>query len=415
MNTSARSLRSSQAGQVIIGSPDSVEYELGREKVSKLEKAEELTGKLSKQDEENKLMSSVLENDKEEIEDGKLLSEGINQNISSFVPDLMFRNLVNDYKLAKQLYGDFIIRKLAGYDPGFVEKNIKIPEFQEELKKNIDETVKRLKEKELINREGEITNKGVKLSSLVMYTEELDKLQLKGLGEKKERRKDIYGDKKDYMNYRKTRYRDIAVRQSVKTAIRRRHTEMLKDDLRVFEREKKGGISIIYALDSSGSMKGEKIRVGKRAGIALAYKAISERNKVGLIIFSEEVKDIVLPTLDFEEILRGITIIRTKAETDYAKTIEKAIEMFGNTKETKHLVLLTDVLPTKGDQPEEKTLQAVSMARDSEITISIIGINLDKDGLELANRMIEISQGRLYKVKNLEMLDTVILEDYYSL
>jgi Mg-chelatase subunit ChlD len=399
---------------VIIGSPDVAEYKQGKERVAKLEKAEELTGKLARQKKEDKLMHTVLENDKDTIENGKLLGESINQNISSFVPDLIFRNLVNDYKLAKQLYGEFIIRKLAGYDPSYIEKNLKIPEFQEEVRQNIEDNVKKLKQDELVNKDGEITDDGIKLSSLVLYTEELDKLKIKGLGDKKEKKKDIYGDKKDYVNYRKTRYRDIAVRQSVKTAVRRQHTELLKEDLRIFEREKKGGISIIYALDASGSMKGEKLRMGKRAGVALAYKAINERNKVGLIVFGDEIKKIVPPTLDFQEILRSITTIRARAETDISATIHKAIELFAHSKETKHLILLTDVLPTKGKKPEEETLKAVSIARDQDITISIIGINIDKDGEKLAKRIIEVGNGRLYKVKNLENLDTVILEDYYE-
>ncbi|HJX05265.1 MAG TPA: VWA domain-containing protein [Candidatus Nanoarchaeia archaeon] len=399
---------------MIIGSQEPVECKRGKEKFSKLEKAEELTGKLARQDKENKLMHSVLENDKELIEEGKLITESVNQNLSSFVPDLIFRNLVNDYKLAKQLYGEMIIRKLTGYEPGFVEKNIKLPEFREELKKNIDESVKKLRQEELINKEGEVTDTGIKLGSLVLYTEELDKLRIKGIGEKKEKKKDIYGDKKDYVAYKKTRYRDIAVRQSVKTAIRRQHQELLKEDLRIFEREKRGGISIIYALDASGSMKGEKISMAKRAGVALAYKAINERNKVGLIVFGEEVKKVVPPTLDFEEILRSITTIKARSETDIAATVNKAIELFGASHETKHLILLTDVLPTKGKKPEEETMKAVSIARDQGITISVVGINLDKDGEKLAKRIIEISEGRLYKVKNLEALDTVVLEDYYS-
>lgn len=400
---------------MITGSPDEVDYTPGKEKVSKLEKADELSGNLAKQSEENKLMHSVVENDKDEIDNGKLLAEGINQNLSSFVPDLMMKNMVNDYKLAKQLYGEFMIRKLTGYDPSYVDKNIKIPEFREEIRQNIEENIKKLKDEGLINKEGEITNKGLKLSSLILYTEELDKLQLRGLGEKKERKKDPYGDKKDYERYHKTRYRDIAVKQSVKTAIRRAHTELKVEDLRVYEREKKGGISIIYALDSSGSMKGEKIKMGKLAGIALAYKAISEKNKVGVIVFNEEVKNFVLPTLNFQDVLMSLANIRSRAETDFAATINKAVEMFSGIKGTKHLVLLTDVLPTKGLSPEEETLKAVSIARNDEITISIIGINIDGDGAKLAKKMISISNGRLYKVKALDKLDAVVLEDYYNL
>jgi Mg-chelatase subunit ChlD len=415
MNLSRRNTRNSQKNLVITGSPGEVDYKQTKEKVSKMEKAEELQGQLSKQQEENKLMSSVMENDKDAVDDGKLLSEGINQNLSSFVPDMMFKNMVKDFKLTRNLYGDFIIRKLTGYDPGFIEKNIKIPEFKEELAKKIEENVKKLKEKDLVNKEGEITNKGVTLSALTMLTEELDRLKLKGLGERKDKKKDIYGEKEDYTAFRKTRYRDIAVKQSVKTALRRGHTEMMKEDLRIYERKKKGGISIIYALDTSGSMKGEKIRMGKQAGIALAYRAISEKNKVGLIVFNEEVKGYVEPTLDFQQILMSLVNLKTKAETDFAQAIDKAIQIFGNTHETKHLILLTDALPTKGENPEKETIKAVSMARDLGITISLIGINLDADGLKLSKKIIEISEGRLYRVKNVDTIDQVILDEYYHL
>ncbi len=395
------------------GSTEPIASETGKQDFSRLGQAEELSGKLSKQSKEDKLMHSVLESDKETIDDGRLLSESINQNLSSFVPDMIFRNLVKDYKLSKQLYGEVIIRQLGGYEPGYVEKNIKIPEFRKELKNNIEKNIKQLKQKDLLNKQGELTSKGLKLSSLILYTEELDKLRIRGLGEKKQRKKDVYGDKKDYEPYKKTRYRDLAVKQTVKTALRRRHKSIKKEDIRVYEREKKGGISIIYALDASGSMKGEKIGMGKKAGVALAYKAINEKNKVGLIVFGEDVKKVVPPSLDFYEILRNITSIRARAETDIARTILKARELFGRSKETKHLVLLTDAMPTKGRKPKQDTLRAVSMAGDKDITISIVGINLDKDGEKLAKKIIEISRGRVYKVKNLEDLDSIILEDYY--
>jgi len=398
---------------VITRNSETIDNKQGNEKVSSIEESEELSGDLERQDQEDKLMRSVLENNDEEIDDGRLLTESFNQNLSSFVPEMTFRNLVNNYKMAKQLYGEFILRKLAGYDPSFIEKNIRIPEFQEEIKKNIEENIKDLKNKNLLNKDGEVTSKGVKLSSLVLYTEELDSLRIKGLGEKKEKKKDIYGDKKDVNNFRKTRYRDIAVKQSVKIALKRGHKSLQKEDIRIFNREKKGGIQIIYAFDASGSMKGEKINMGKKAGVALAYKAINEKNKVGLIVFGEEVKKVVLPTLDFNDILKNLITIHAKSETNFAETIIKAIEMFGNTKETKHLILLTDAMPTKGPKPEEETLKAVSMARDCDVTISIIGINLDKEGDKFAKKVIEVSNGRLYKVKNVGRLDTVILEDYY--
>ena len=77
-----------------------------RLELKKISKAEELTGKLSFQQLEDKFMHSVLENDKKVIDSGKLISDAINQGMSSFSPDLMFEQLVKSYTLAKQIYGE---------------------------------------------------------------------------------------------------------------------------------------------------------------------------------------------------------------------------------------------------------------------------------------------------------------------
>ena len=58
---------------------------------------EENEGKLESQSEEDKLMKSVLENDKTDIEDGQVLTDSINQGLGSFTPDMMFDQLVKDY------------------------------------------------------------------------------------------------------------------------------------------------------------------------------------------------------------------------------------------------------------------------------------------------------------------------------
>jgi len=99
-------------------------------------KAEEITGKLSKQDIEDKLMHSVIENDKKTIEEGKLIKDSINQGISSFTPDLMFEQLCKNYSMAKNLFGESLIKLLSGYNPNYIEKNIQIPELMKALVAN---------------------------------------------------------------------------------------------------------------------------------------------------------------------------------------------------------------------------------------------------------------------------------------
>ncbi len=387
-----------------------------QQQIHEKDEIEELTGKLSFQKVEDKLMHSVLENDKETIEKGKLIQDSINQGLDSFTPDLIYQQLVKNYSMARHIFGPSLLKLATGYNPDYLKKNINIPEFQKELKFRIQKNIEKLKEEGLLGKNDEITDKGIELASLVMYFEELDKLIPKGiLGEKIHKCASIYGGKEDIRTYKKSdRYKDIAIKKSAKLAIRRGHKKLQEKDLKVFERQSKGQSYIVYALDASGSMKGSKIDACKRAGIALAYKAIDEKDKVGLIVFGSEIKTLVEPTQDFSYLLKSITAAKASRETDLVATLRKSIELFPNEDITKHLILITDALPTIGKEPERETLQEVSIARNKGITISLIGINLNEKGKKLAEKIVELGQGKLYIVKNVENVDKVVLEDYYN-
>ena len=362
-------------------------------------------------------MHSVLENDTDTVNEGKLLSQSFNQGISSFTPDIIFENVVQNYSNAERLYGKKLLRLLSGYDPSYLKKNIRIPEFCRILRSDIQKNVKNLRKKKLIDSDGLITPKGVFLASLILYTEELDHLVPKGFfGKKENKKKTHYGDKQDVRTYHLyDRFRDIDQKKTVKKALKRGHERIIKDDLQVAERKTKGSIEIIYALDASGSMRGEKIETSKKAGIALAFKAIENRDKVGLIVFGREVKEELPPTLDFMQILTTITEIKAANETNIQATIEKALQLFSKKNCTRHLILLTDALPTIGSDPEQETIKAVCTATSMGITTSLIGINLDKEGEKFAKQLVQHSGGKLYTVRNLENLDRIILEDYYSI
>jgi len=362
-------------------------------------------------------MHSVLENDKKRMEQGKILKEAINYGINTFNPDLMFENLVKSYSQAERLYGEKLLRQLTGYDPKYLERNLSIPEFRRELKKKIEENVEGMKKDGLLNKEGDIEDKGIEMATLIMYVEELDEITPKGeFGEIIHKKTNIYGDKTDTRNFRKgDRYRDIAIKRSVKKAVRRGHNELLDDDLQSFERKSKGRTYVVYGMDASGSMKGRKIEQSKKAGIALAYKAIEHKDKVGLISFGTNIKKRIEPTDDFGELLKEIARIDASMETNFTEMIENAIDMFPDGDMTKHLIILSDALPTVGEEPVRETLQAVSAARDKGITTSLIGIGLDKKGEETAKKIVEVGLGKLYVTKNLEELDKIVLEDYYSI
>ncbi|HII65956.1 TPA: VWA domain-containing protein [Candidatus Woesearchaeota archaeon] len=385
--------------------------------VEKLERIEEADGKLSSQDEERKLMHSVLENDKASLDAGKLINESFNRGLSSFTPDMMFAQMVKNYSIAKQIYGETLIKLASGYNPDYIRKNIGIPEFRKELRQRIAQTHQELEHQGLVTGEGNFSEQGVTLASLVLYTEELDHLISHGLaGEKANKEKFLYGAREGVKEFRKgDRYRDIALRKSLKKAIRRSHRTLAPEDLQSFEKESRGKACIIYALDASGSMKGKKLEACKKAGIALAYKAISEKDNVGLMVFGSDVKETVEPTQDFMRLLLAITKAKASRETDIAATLQKAIELFPSGEMTKHLILITDALPTKGAEPEKLTLEGASKARNAGITVSVIGISLDERGKELAQKVSTIGNGRLWVVGESDNYDQIVLQEYHAI
>jgi Mg-chelatase subunit ChlD len=374
---------------------------------------EELKGRLSKG---NQILNSLLEEKEDVITSARLIGSAQNQGISSFSANIS-EQLIKNFSIAKNIYGKTLIRELTGYNIPDIEKNIKIPEFQKLLSSNIKNKIDELKEQSVISNEGDINETGKLLSAILLFKEELDKLIPQGLlGENINKEVFFYGDKDEIKDYKKgERYRNIAIKSSAKTAIRRGHKNFLVEDLKVFQRKSKGSIYIIYALDASASMRGDKIGLCKKAGIALAYKAITSNDKVGLIVFSSDIKNTVEPTNNFQRLLLGISSIKASKETNLPLTINKAVELFPGQNVTNHLILLTDAMPTVGIMPEKETLSAVSNARSKGITISVIGILLNEKAKRLAEEIVKIGEGRFYIVKELENLDLVVLEDYYSL
>jgi Mg-chelatase subunit ChlD len=354
--------------------------------------------------------------DEKKRDDAMTIGEAVNRGLSSFTPDMMFESMVKDYKMAKELYGKKLLRMLTGFDDSFIESSINRPEFQRELQQNLRQKALRLRQEKMLDRNNEITEDAMNIASKLMYMEEIDRLSTFGLGDKDYRISSDLGEPDELKKYsRGDRYQDISVRKTVRQAVRRSHDAIDIADLRTFSKKTKGKIMVVYALDASGSMKGEKIIACKKAGIALAYKAIEEKDSVGLMAFSKDVDKELAPSRDFNALLQEISLIRASGQTDIALTLRKSLELFPRQAATKHVVLITDAMPTIGEHPEKESLEAASLVASSKITISVIGIKLDDESLRLAKKIAEIGQGRFYEIKDPENIDLAVLEDYYRI
>lgn len=186
-------------------------------------KGDRMEGNLRKDNTDDNLMDTVIDVDRDEVDKGKVMSEALNNNISSFMPDMMMDKMVNDFKEARDIYGDSLIREVTGYDTDYVERNMKIPEFRKDIEENMKSNIDTLKDAGLIDKEGFITEKGYDVSAVALMMDELDELEGKGLlGDKKSKSTSIFGDRKGFRHYRPSdNYKSINIRQSVKKAVRR--------------------------------------------------------------------------------------------------------------------------------------------------------------------------------------------------
>lgn len=347
------------------------------------------------------------------VEQGQLILDAVNQGIGPLTPDLVMKSLVKDYALAERLMGERFIRRITGYQPGYVKNNIHIPEFKRELERRVESNLEQLRKSGLLSDGGDVLEEGLEQAALSLCMEELNELLPRGtLGTRVYRRHSPHGLRDEVKDFRGERYRDLSVRGTLRVALSRGHRKLHVDDLRAVSRKSRGQCYLVYALDASGSMRGEKIAMCKKAGVALSYHAIERRDKVGLLVFGSEVKKKLEPSLDFMQLVRSIASVRAMNETNIAETVQQSITMFPRAEVTRHLIIITDALPTQGESPEERTLAAVSEARSHGITVSVIGIALDKRGKSLAKRISELGDGRLYLARTVKELDMLVLEDY---
>lgn len=381
--------------------------------VEEFSKAEELSGSPGRDPEKQGLMHTVLDADSDAIDLGNMVMHAVNNGVSMFTPEMAMSKLVNNFKEAERLYGETMIRQLTGYDARYVEKNVRIPEFRRLIEENIKQNIDGLKRDGVLGAQGAITDQALELATVVLAVQELEHLHARGvLGERVHRKRSVSGSREETTRYTDEPYHLLNVQQSIKVAVRRGHARLLADDLRAHRRAARGRTDVVYGIDVSGSMKGEKLAAAKRAGVALAYKAIRSGDKVGLVVFGKEVEARIAPTRSFDALLSRIARLRAGSETDLAASIRSGMRLFPASSDRQHMILLTDALPTVGADPDALVLQAASEAAAAQVSVSIVGIGLDERGEALARRIVDITHGRLLVVKDVDDLDIVVLEEY---
>lgn len=146
---------------------------------------------------------------------------------------------------------------------------------------------------------------------------------------------------------------------------------------------------IIFVLDTSGSMAGEKIRQAK-AALKHALGRLHPEDRFGLVAFSDTLKEfhsrlISATEMDHEELERFIEGLEATGGTDIHAALFRALELLkdGEPERPKILVFLTDGRPTAGVTGVRAILEDVQKANDLGARIFTFGVGYDVNSVLL--------------------------------
>lgn len=160
-----------------------------------------------------------------------------------------------------------------------------------------------------------------------------------------------------------------------------------------FEKEKETpALGIVFVIDRSGSMSGEKIEMAKEAAKA-GLEMLSSQDFAGVVAFDNEafwVADLQ-SAADKGGIAQKISTISEGGGTNLAPGMELALQALRSSPaKLKHAILLTDGVSTPGPFYELATQMA-----GEKITVSTVAVGDDADG-QLLEQIAQWGSGRFY-------------------
>ena len=136
---------------------------------------------------------------------------------------------------------------------------------------------------------------------------------------------------------------------------------------------------IIFVLDTSGSMSGEKIQQAKGA-LEYCLNQLNPNDRFALITFSSEVRkfqdQLVNGRRAKRQLLESIHSIKAKGGTNIDEALKAAISYKRDQKRPMNIVFLTDGLPTVGNTDVKTILQSLGKEKDG-VRIFSFGVGYD--------------------------------------
>ena len=192
-----------------------------------------------------------------------------------------------------------------------------------------------------------------------------------------------------------------------------------KEHIRVKVREKRTGASILFVVDSSGSMGVKKrMEAVKGAVISLLKDAYEKRDRVGMVSFRRDKAEELLPiTRSIDLAQKKLEKLATGGKTPLAEGIAKAYTIIKNEmRKDKEVVPLIVFLSdgkgnfsASGKDPVKESLEMAEKIKNEGIRAIVIDTEEGFIKLEMAKTLSEAMKAEYYKLENLRSEDMLKL------
>lgn len=192
-----------------------------------------------------------------------------------------------------------------------------------------------------------------------------------------------------------------------------------KEHIRIKQREKRTGISILFAVDSSGSMGVKKrMEAVKGAVMFLLKNAYEKRDKVGMLSFRRNRAEELLPfTRSIDLARKKLEKLSTGGKTPLSEGLLKAYniiktEMKRNKEVIPVLILLSDGKANfsfSGKDPVIESLEIAEKIKKEKIKCIVIDTEEGFIKLEMARTLSEAMEADYYRLDNIKSEDLIQL------
>ncbi len=214
-------------------------------------------------------------------------------------------------------------------------------------------------------------------------------------------------------------YRDFSLKDTLRQAIRNRHREITRQDLRVVKRDIRTRMDILLCLDLSGTMEQlEKLWYAKEGAIALALASSQYGDRMGLVTFSNMagvVSDMTDNTYLLTEKILDLDL-HENAFTNLGYGLLKARMLFSRHSKShskQHIILVSDGDATAPHpSPARFAVQEAARTVRKGITISCICINEENADPDLMQKIARIGRGRVTMIENTMTIRDAVLKEH---